>query len=145
MTRIVGFLKWPDFFREIEREAPAVVRIQAYHRLRRHGGSLPEEEFFVEAAFAAADEIRMVRFRLGSERRDILEDDPDRREEFRRRMAEAERILALALAPYGVETRPGLFVKEDPPFETDPTGLWRWEQAGPSLRLVPEVPVEASP
>jgi hypothetical protein len=143
MAKAIGFLSWKDFLREIERERPAVVRVQSYHKTRSQGLPLPEEEFFIEAAFSSGEEILFVRFPLGGAPRVDLDRDPDLRKEFHQRMAEAERILAAAMAPYGIEVRPGIFLKEDPLIETDPEGLWRWDRN--SRRLVPEIPMAEAP
>ncbi|WP_448605164.1 hypothetical protein [Thermoflexus hugenholtzii] len=143
MGKVIGLLTWGDFVEEIRRAQPRAIRVQAYHITC--GTEPPIVEFFLDAAFVDGDEILLARFRLGSEIRFFLENDPHRWEQFRQRMHEAEEILQRALTALGWEVRPGVYTAtRDAQVETDPRGLWRWERVDGNPILVPEIPVEAA-
>lgn len=137
---IIGYLSWEDFLKELEAARPRTVRVQTYH-LNVPRSNPPLVRFWADAAFLSRDEIHIARFPLGSEFEFVLRNDPARSEHFRRLMETAEQILRRALAPHGVEVRPGMFAGTDRVrIQTSPEGLWRWEKNGGEARLVPEIP-----
>ncbi len=135
--KIIGYLRWTDFLEELATLQPRVVRVQAYENVPR--SNPPVVRFLIEAAFAHEDEIHVARFPLGSEVEFCLRDDPDLQARIAERMRTAESILRAALAPHGVEVRRGVFAGTHRlKIATSPDGLWRWEENGDAVRLVPE-------
>jgi hypothetical protein len=140
---IVGYLKWEDFLQEVGALRPKVVRVQTYYFTEGKESPLVIR-FWAEAAFVSGDEVHVARFPLGAAYEFELR-DPGTRERFAVLMQQAERMLHAALAPCGVEIRRGVYAGTDQlKIQTEPDGLWRWEGDGEALRLVPEIPVEAS-
>ncbi|MFZ8842783.1 hypothetical protein [Thermoflexus sp.] len=140
---VVGYLKWEDFICEVGALRPKVVRVQTYHRT---AGEQPPflVRFWAEAAFVSGDEVHVARLPLGAAYEFELR-DPGTWERFAVLMRQAERLLHAALAPYGAEVRRGVYAGTDQlKIQTEPDGLWRLERDGEALRLVPEIPVEAS-
>jgi hypothetical protein len=140
---VVGYLKWEDFICEVGALRPKVVRVQTYHRTE---GEQPPflVRFWAEAAFVSKEEIHVARLPLGAAYEFELR-DPGAQERFAALMQQAERLLHAALAPCGVEIRRGVYAGTDQlKIRTEPDGLWRLEKDGESIRLVPEIPVEAS-
>jgi hypothetical protein len=140
---VVGYLKWEDFICEVGALRPKVVRVQTYHRTE---GEQPPflVRFWAEAAFVSKEEIHVARLPLGAAYEFELR-DPGAQERFAALMQQAERLLHAALAPCGVEIRRGVYAGTDQlKIRTGPDGLWRLEKDGESIRLVPEIPVEAS-
>jgi hypothetical protein len=140
---VVGYLKWEDFLQEVGALRPKVVRVQTYHRTE---GEQPPflVRFWAEAAFVSGDEVHVARLPLGAAYEFELRDSGTQ-ERFAVLMEQAEALLRAALAPYGVEIRRGVYAGTDRlKIRTEPGGLWRLEKDGESIRLVPEIPVEAS-
>jgi hypothetical protein len=140
---VVGYLKWEDFICEVGALRPKVVRVQTY-RCAEGKESPFVIRFWAEAAFVSGDEVHVARLSLGAAYEFELR-DPGARERFAALMEQAETLLRAALAPYGAEVRRGVYAGTDRlKVRTEPDGLWRWEGDGEALRLVPEIPVEAS-
>jgi hypothetical protein len=140
---VVGYLNWRDFLQEVGALRPRVVRVQTYRC--PEGKELPLViRFWAEAAFVSKEEIHVARLSLGAAYEFELR-DPAFRDRFAVLMQQAERLLHAALAPCGVEIRRGVYAGTDQlKIQTEPEGLWRLEKDGESIRLVPEIPVEAS-
>jgi hypothetical protein len=140
---VVGYLKWEDFICEVGDLRPKVVRVQTYHCAEGKESPLVIR-FWAEAAFVSGDEVHVARLSLGAAYEFELR-DPGTQERFAVLMQQAERLLHAALAPCGVEIRRGIYAGTDQlKIRTEPGGLWRLEKDGESIRLVPEIPVEAS-
>ncbi|MFZ8844728.1 hypothetical protein [Thermoflexus sp.] len=140
---IVGYLKWEDFICEVGALRPKVVRVQTYQCAEGKESPLVIR-FWAEAAFVSGDEVHVARLPLGAAYEFELRDSGTQ-ERFAVLMQQAERLLHAALAPCGVEIRRGVYAGTDQlKIRTEPDGLWRLEKDGEALRLVPEIPVEAS-
>jgi hypothetical protein len=140
---VVGYLNWGDFLQEVGALRPRVVRVQTY-RCAEGKESPFVIRFWAEAAFVSKEEIHVARLSLGAAYEFELR-DPGTRERFAALMERAEALLRAALAPYGAEVRRGVYAGTDQlKIQTEPDGLWRLEKDGEALRLVPEIPVEAS-
>jgi hypothetical protein len=140
---VVGYLNWGDFLQEVGALRPSLVRVQTY-RCPEGKESPLVIRFWAEAAFVSKEEIHVARLSLGAAYEFELR-DPGTRDRFAVLMQQAERLLHAALAPCGVEIRRGVYAGTDQlKIQTEPEGLWRLEKDGESIRLVPEIPVEAS-
>jgi hypothetical protein len=140
---VVGYLNWGDFLQEVGALRPSLVRVQTY-RCAEGKESPFVIRFWAEAAFVSKEEIHVARLSLGAAYEFELR-DPGTRERFAALMERAEALLRAALAPYGAEVRRGVYAGTDQlKIQTEPDGLWRLEKDGEALRLVPEIPVEAS-
>jgi hypothetical protein len=140
---VVGYLNWRDFLQEVGALRPRVVRVQTYQRPEGKESPLVIR-FWAEAAFVSKEGIHVARFPMGAAYEFELR-DPGTRERFAALMEQAEALLRAALAPCGVEIRRGVYAGTDQlKIQTEPDGLWRLEKDGESIRLVPEIPAEAS-